>query len=91
MKKVLLKIAVCIVVFFATILISSSLYNQGNADMTTTMESATLPLVYMTTGGISFNTLHGYCQEMDGKLFHLFIHAFPPLYSYINPAKAYAK
>ena len=22
----------------------------------------------MTTGGISFNTLHGYCQEMDGKL-----------------------
>lgn len=68
MKKHLIKLAVCVVVFFCTLIISSSLYNQGNADMTATMEAAALPLVHMTTGNISFNTLYGYCQEMDGRL-----------------------
>lgn len=68
MKKRLIKLAVCIVVFFCTLIISSSLYNQGNADMTATMEAAALPLVHMTTENISFNTLYGYCQEMDGRL-----------------------
>lgn len=67
MKKHLIKIAVCIVVFLCTLFISSSLYNQGNADMTATMEQATLPLVHMTTGNLSFNTLYGYRQEMDGR------------------------
>lgn len=68
MRKHLIKLVVCGVVFFCTLIISSSLYNQGNADMTATMEAAALPLVHMTTGNISFNTLYGYCQEMDGRL-----------------------
>lgn len=68
MKKVIIKVIVCIAVFLLTIVISSSLYNKGNADMTATMDSATLPLVHMTTGGIEFNTLYGYRQEMDGRL-----------------------
>lgn len=68
MKKLIIKIMVCIAVFLLTIVISSSVYNKGNADMTATMESATLPLVHMTVSGIEFNTLYGYRQEMDGRL-----------------------
>lgn len=68
MKKYIIKIAVCIIVFVCTLFISSSLYNQGNADMTATMEHATLPVVHMTNGSLSFNTLYGYRQAMDGKL-----------------------
>lgn len=69
MKKNIIKIAVCIIVFLCTLFISSSLYNQGNADMTASMEQATLPLVHITNGSIAFNTLYGYRQDMDGRLF----------------------
>ena len=68
MKKHIIKIAVCIIVFISTLFISSSLYNQGNADMTATMEQASLPVVHITNGSLSFNTLYGYRQEMDGRL-----------------------
>ena len=68
MKKVIMKIAVCMIVFLCTLFISSSLYNQGNADMTATMEQASLPIVHITNGEMSFNTLYGYRQEMDGRL-----------------------
>lgn len=68
MKKNIIKVAVCILVFLCTILITSSIFNKGNADLTTTMDKATLPLVHMTTGNMSFNTLYGYRQEMDGRL-----------------------
>ena len=68
MKKYIIKIAVCILVFLCTLFISSSLYNQGNEDMTTTMEQASLPIVHITNGNISFNTLYGYRQDMDGRL-----------------------
>ncbi len=67
MKKLIIKIAVCVIVFFCTLFISSSVYNQGNADMTAAMEPATLPVVHMTSGSLSFNTLYGYRQEMDGR------------------------
>lgn len=68
MKKFIIKIAVCIIVFLCTLFISSSLYNQGNSDMTATMEQASLPVVHMTNGSLSFNTLYGYRQAMDGRL-----------------------
>ncbi|MBQ6995047.1 MAG: hypothetical protein IJN64_11260 [Lachnospiraceae bacterium] len=68
MKKYIIKIAVCILVFLCTLFISSSLYNQGNEDMTATMQQASLPVVRMTNGKISFNSLYGYCQDMDGRL-----------------------
>lgn len=68
MKKYIIKIAVCILVFICTLFISSSLYNQGNEDMTANMEQASLPIVHITNGKISFNTLYGYRQDMDGRL-----------------------
>lgn len=68
MKKYIIKIVVCIIVFLCTLFISSSLYNQGNADMTATMEKASLPVVHIMNGNQSFNTIYGYRQEMDGRL-----------------------
>lgn len=67
MKKNIIKITVCVLVFLATIVVSSSLYNKGNADMTSTMPAATFPLVRMTTGTMEFNTLYGYRRQMDGR------------------------
>ncbi len=66
MKKVIIKIIVCICVFLITLFISSNVYNQGNADMTSEMSRASLPLVHMVTDGVSFNTLHGLKEEIDG-------------------------
>ena len=69
MKKVISKLTVCIVVFVITLFVSSSIYNQGNKELTTNMAQATLPLVHITTRGIAYNYLHGLRQEMDGSFF----------------------
>ncbi len=69
MKKVMGKLAVCIVVFIVTLFVSSGIYNKGNEELTTSMAQASLPLVHITTGGIAYNYLHGLRQEMDGSFF----------------------
>lgn len=70
MKKNVIKLAVCILVFFTTLFISMNVYNQRNTDMTAEMGKAQLPLVHMETGDFSFNTLHGLRQEnMEGVFF----------------------
>ncbi|MDE7184820.1 MAG: hypothetical protein K2O40_10190, partial [Lachnospiraceae bacterium] len=69
MKKVISKLTVCIVVFVVTLFVSSSIYNQGNKELTTNMAQATLPLVHITTKGIAYNYLHGLRQEMNGSFF----------------------
>lgn len=65
MKKTLIKIAVCVLVFFLSLLISMNIMNQRNTDMTAEMAPATLPLVHIENGGIAYNTLHGLKQEVD--------------------------
>lgn len=69
MKKIISKIAACIVVFILTMFVSSGIYNKGNEELTTSMAQASLPLVHITTGGIAYNYLHGLRQEMDGSFF----------------------
>lgn len=69
MKKVISKLAACIVVFIITIFVSSGIYNKGNEELTTSMAQASLPLVHITTGEIAYNYLHGVKQEMDGSFF----------------------
>lgn len=85
MKKAIIRIIVCIVVFVATIFISSGFFNHYKTDMTSTMGDATLPLVHMVTSDvveestdegtsvvsndIAFNTLHGLRQEVDGRFY----------------------
>ncbi|MDE7416249.1 MAG: hypothetical protein K2N44_08110 [Lachnospiraceae bacterium] len=69
MKKVIGKLAACIVVFIITLFVSSGIYNKGNEELTTSMAQASLPLVHITTRGIAYNYLHGLKQEMDGSFF----------------------
>lgn len=69
MKKIISKLAACIVVFILTFFVSSGIYNKGNEELTTSMAQASLPLVHFTTNGIAYNYLHGLRQEMDGSFF----------------------
>lgn len=69
MKRVISKLIVCFVVFIITLFVSSSIYNKGNEETTANMAQASLPLVHITTNGISYNYLHGLKQEMEGSFF----------------------
>ena len=65
MKKTIIRIAVCVVVFLASALIIGSIMNQGHNNMTMEMAPATLPMISMESGGVACNELHGNTVEMD--------------------------
>ena len=65
MKKTIIRIAVCVVVFMASALIIGSIMNQGHNNMTMEMAPATLPMITMESGGVACNELHGNTVEMD--------------------------
>ena len=65
MKKTIIRIAVCVVVFLASALIIGSIMNQGHNNMTMEMAPATLPMITMESGGVACNELHGNIVEMD--------------------------
>ena len=65
MKKTIIRIAVCVVVFLASALIIGSIMNQGHNNMTMEMAPATLPMITMESGGAACNELHGNTVEMD--------------------------
>ena len=65
MKKTIIRIAVCVVVFLASALIIGSIMNQGHNNMTMEMAPATLPMIPMESGGVACNELHGNTVEMD--------------------------
>lgn len=69
MKKHLLKIIVCVLVFFTTLFVETNVYNQRNTDNTASMPEASLPLVHMKIQDITFNTLHGLRSQVDGTFF----------------------
>ena len=46
MRKIISKLAVCIVVFILTLFVSSSIYNKGNEELTTSMAQA-LSLIHI--------------------------------------------
>ncbi len=69
MKNAISKGIVCLAVFILTLFVSSSIYNKGNEEMTANMTEASLPLVYVTTNGISHNYMHGLRQELNGSFF----------------------
>lgn len=65
MKKTIIRIAVCVVVFLASALIIGSIMDQGHNNMTMEMAPATLPMITMESGGVACNELHGNTVEMD--------------------------
>lgn len=69
MKKHLLKIIVCVLVFFVTLIAGTNIYNQRNTDNTAAMMEASLPLVHIKEQDIMYNTLHGLRTQVDGTFF----------------------
>lgn len=65
MKKVVLKGAIVVIVFFAALFIISEIMNKGNTDMTTEMGKAVYPLVSVEYGGFEINAMHGYAKAME--------------------------
>lgn len=67
MKKLIIKLACFVAVFFISLVVASSLMNKGSTDMTATMNSATLPVVYLNVNNEYINPLHGYTVPMEGN------------------------
>ena len=66
MKKTIIRIAVCVVVFLASALIIGSIMNQGHNNMTMEMAPATLPMTYYKDTLQAF--LDNHIHEILGKL-----------------------
>ena len=65
MKKLIIKIALVVIVFLATLFVVGGLINQGTTDMTMEMGEATFPVVSIRYNGIEINTMRGYAKEMQ--------------------------
>lgn len=56
---------VLVLVFIGALITFSLLMNKENKDQTTTMETASLPVMQFEYNDMLINELHGYTQEMD--------------------------
>lgn len=65
MKKTVIKCAIIVAVFIASLFILSKIMNQGNTDMTVEMGEASFPIVSVRVNGYEVNRLHGYAEAMD--------------------------
>ena len=65
MRKGLIKAIVLVCVMLSTVLVMMGITQPSSADLTSEMEPALLPLVYMEPGGVRVNELYGYRGEMD--------------------------
>ncbi len=63
--RFIIKLIYCIAVFFVFLFIFSSICNQGNDDMTTTMSKASYPTVSFKYNGMKLGILHGYAEDVD--------------------------
>ena len=69
MKKFIIKTAVFLLVFVASLFVFSKIMNQDHDNLTMEMAEATLPVVTMERNGIAYNRLFGYTGQRDVK-FH---------------------
>lgn len=65
MKKFLAKALLFTTVFIVSLIVSSRVMNKGNSNLTMEMAAASLPMVTMLKGDLSYNELHGYLSDMD--------------------------
>lgn len=65
MKRTLIKLAVFLSVFLATLVVAGRIMNKGHNNMTMEMGDASLPIVSMERDGLRYNELHGYSAPMD--------------------------
>lgn len=69
-KKLLrafIRLSILFVISVISALITSSVINQGNTDLTAEMKKAGLPVIYVNVNGEYVNCLHGYVSEMEGS------------------------
>ncbi|MDD3368641.1 MAG: hypothetical protein PHP50_07085 [Lachnospiraceae bacterium] len=64
MKKIAIRVVVLVTTFIISMVITSTVMNQGNTDMTTEMGPATFPLMEMEVNGKAVNQLNGYARPM---------------------------
>ena len=64
-RNIVLHILFLAALFVVSVLFFSRMINQVAPDAAENMKESTFPLVYMQRGGVNFNCLHGYAQEMD--------------------------
>ena len=64
MKERIIRFGVLTIVFIAALNVFSFLTNQGNADMTANMNSASLPTISFMAGDSEINLLAGHVNEM---------------------------
>lgn len=65
MSRKATKPIVLVLVFIGALITFSLLMNKENKDQTTTMESASLPVMQFVYNDMVINELHGYTSEMD--------------------------
>lgn len=65
MGKSLIKIAIVLLTFVASIFITEKVINKDMMDMTKEMSIATLPVVSTEYNGIEINRMYGYLSDMD--------------------------
>lgn len=65
MNRKATKPIVLVVIFISALITFSMLMNKENKDQTTTMDSASLPVMQFVYEDMKLNELHGYTQEMD--------------------------
>lgn len=65
MNRKATKPIVLVAVFIGALITFSLLMNKENIDQTTTMETASLPVMQFVYNDMVLNELHGYVQEMD--------------------------
>ena len=66
MRKGVIKAVVLVLVFWTTILVMELTDQQSNVNLTSEMEQATLPVVYLQWGDTRINEVYGYTSKMDG-------------------------
>ncbi len=65
MKKLLIKFFVLLFAFLASVLIFSSVFNRRETVNTSDLEPASLPVLYMASGGVTINPMQGYTVKMQ--------------------------
>lgn len=67
MRNIIIRISILLVLFVASVIVISKIYNRGNTDLTTTMEDTKFPIVYYKFNDQPINYLHGYTNEMKAN------------------------
>ncbi len=65
MKRTLIRIAIVLLTFILSIIITENVINQDSTDMTSEMSAANLPVVSTEYNGIKINPMYGYVNDMN--------------------------